>query len=47
MARRQTIHGIVIRFHEISDNLVHKMWENGGKLAQKITVFRNTKKVHG
>ena len=47
MTSRRAIDGIVVSFHEILDILLHKMWQNGGKFAQKITVFRKMKKAHG
>ena len=46
MTRRRKIHGIVVSFHEILDILEPKMWQNGGKFTQKITVFRKMKKAH-
>ena len=46
MRRRGTIHGIVVSFHDILDILVPKMWQNGDKFAQKITIFRKMKKAH-
>ena len=46
MTRRRTIDGIVLSFHEILDILVPKMWQNGDKFAQKITIFRKMKKAH-
>ncbi len=45
MTKRRAIDGIVVSFHEILDILVPKMWQNGGKFAQKITVFRKMKKA--
>ena len=47
MTKRHAIDGIVVSFHEILVILVSKMWQNGGKLAQKIIVFRIMKKAHG
>ena len=47
MTRRRAIDGIVVSFHEILDILLPKMWQNGGKLAQIITVFKKMKMAYG
>ena len=44
MTMRHTILGIAVSFDEILDILVPKIWQNGGKLTQKSTVFRKNKK---
>ena len=45
MTRRHTIDGIAVNFLEILDILLPKIRENGGKSAQKRTVFREIKKA--
>ena len=45
MRKRHTIDGIAVNFLEKVDTLVPKIWQNGGKSAQKRTVFRKIKKA--
>ena len=45
MTKRHTIVGIAVNFLEKVDILVPKIWQNGGKSAQKRTVFRKIKKA--
>ena len=44
MIKPHKIHDILVRFHDIVDFLAPKIWQNGSKMTQKITVFGKIKK---